>query len=77
MNLKGLIHRELGEGMTEQELASAIGVSLRTLEQILVNRFPEDPASWEKFARYFRMDLDVLRTGESADSITMLKRRSS
>ena len=25
MNLKGLIHRELGEGMTEKELASAIG----------------------------------------------------
>ena len=44
MNLKGLIHRELGEGMTEKELASAIGVSLRTLENILADKFPEDPS---------------------------------
>jgi SOS-response transcriptional repressor LexA len=72
MNLKGLIHRELGEGMTEKELASAIDVSLQTLENILANKFPEDPARWEKFARYFRMDVDLLRTGESAHSITML-----
>ena len=35
MNLKGLIHRELGEGMTEKELASAIVVPLRTLVNIL------------------------------------------
>ena len=72
MNLKGLIHRELGEGMTEKELASAIGVSLRTLENILADKFPEDPARWEKFVRYFRMDMDLLRTGESAHSRTML-----
>ena len=63
MNLKGLIHRELGEGMTEKELASAIGVSLQTLKNILANKFPEDPARWEKFARYFRMDMEFLRTG--------------
>ena len=73
MNLKGLIHRELGEGMTEKELASAIGVSLRTLENILADKFPEDPARWENFARYFRMDVEFLRTGESAHSITMLE----
>ena len=73
MNLKGLIHRELGEGMTEKELASAIGVSLRTLENILADKFPEDSARWEKFARYFRMDVEILRTGESAHAITILK----
>jgi hypothetical protein len=56
MNLKGLIHRELGEGITEMELAFAIGVSLRTLDNILADKFPEDPATWEKFAKYFRMD---------------------
>ena len=72
MNVKGLILRELGEGMTEKELASTIGVSLRTLENILANKFSEDPASWEKLARYFRMDVDVLRTGGSTHSITML-----
>jgi SOS-response transcriptional repressor LexA len=77
VNLKGLIHRELGEGMTEKELASAIGVSLRTLENILADKFPEDPARWEKFARYFRIDVDFLRTGGLADSITILKRPSS
>ena len=72
MNLKGLIHRELGEGMTEKELASAIGVSLRTLGNILADTLPEDPARWEKYARYFRMDVDFLRTGEPAFSRTML-----
>lgn len=71
MNLKRLIHRELGEGMTEQELASATGVSVRTLESILDDLSPEDPATWEKFARYFRMDVELLQTGESAHVVTM------
>jgi SOS-response transcriptional repressor LexA len=66
MNLKGLVHRELGEGMTEKELAEAIGVPLRTLTNILSGRNPRDHAVWDKFARYFRMDVDFLRTGESA-----------
>lgn len=64
MNLKSLAHRELGEGMTEKELASLIQVPLRTLSKILADKDPQDPAIWEKFARYFRMDVDVLRTGE-------------
>ena len=63
MNLKGLIHRELGEGMTEKELASAIGVPLRTLTNILTDKDPEDPVIWGKVARYFRMDVDFLRSG--------------
>jgi len=71
VNVKGLILWELGEGMTEEELASAIDVSLRTLKNILADEFPQDSDSWEKFARYFRMDLDVLRTGGSTHSITM------
>src|SRR5512141_2542450 len=72
MNVKSLIQEELGEGMTEQELASSIGVSLQTLENILADKFPEDPANWETFARYFRMDVDKLRTGGSTHSITIL-----
>ena len=64
MNLKGLIHRELGEGMTKKELASAIGVSLQTLEDILADKFTQDTARWEKFARYFRMDVEFLQTGD-------------
>lgn len=63
MNLKGLIHRELGEGLSEQELATAVGVSVRTLAYILADKTPEDPALWQQFARYFRMDVDILRTG--------------
>lgn len=63
MNLKGLVHRELDEGLTEKELASAVGVSVRTIENILVDQLPEDPAMWEKFARYFRIHADFLRTG--------------
>jgi SOS-response transcriptional repressor LexA len=73
VNLKGLVHRELGEGLTEKELASAVGVPLRTLANILTDKDPEDPAIWEKFARYFRMDVDFLRTGESAHSRTTVE----
>ncbi len=63
MNLKGLVHRELGEGLTEEGLASAVGVSIRTIANILADKLPQDPAIWETFARYFRMDADFLRTG--------------
>ncbi len=58
MNLKGLVHRELGEGLTEEELASAVGVSVRTITNILVAKLPQDPVILEQFARYFRMDAD-------------------
>ncbi|WHZ15738.1 MAG: hypothetical protein OJF52_002584 [Nitrospira sp.] len=63
MDLKGLIHRELGEGLTEKELASAVGVPMRTLTKILADKAPADPAVWEQFAKYFRMDADFLRSG--------------
>ena len=63
MNLKGLIHRELGEGLTEEELASAVGVSAQTIVNILIDNLPEDPAIWKAFARYFRIDAEFLRVG--------------
>jgi SOS-response transcriptional repressor LexA len=63
VNLKGLVHRELGEGLTEEELASVVGVSARTIATILADKLPQDPAIWAHFARYFRMDADFLRTG--------------
>lgn len=63
MNLKGLVHRELGEGLTEAELASAVGVSERTIASIVLDKLPKDPKTWEKFGRYFRIDVDFLRTG--------------
>jgi SOS-response transcriptional repressor LexA len=66
MYLKGLILRELSEGMTEKELASAVRVPQRTLVNILAGKDPKDPAVWEQFARYFRMEVDFIRTGESA-----------
>jgi SOS-response transcriptional repressor LexA len=72
MNIKGLILRELAEGLTEKELASAIGVAEETLVNILADKFPVDSASWETFSEYFRMDVDVLRTGGSTHSITIL-----
>jgi len=65
MDLKGLIHRELGEGLTEQELATTIGVSRETIDNILSDKIPKDIAIWKKFATYFRMDVDFLRTGVS------------
>lgn len=63
MDLKGLIHRELGEGVTEKQLASSVGVSMRTIGNILQDKVPQDPAVWKSFARYFRIDADVLRAG--------------
>ena len=63
MNLKGLVHRELGEGLTEEELASAVGVSVRTIADILLDELPHDPAIWDQFARYFRIHADFLRSG--------------
>ena len=63
MNLKCLVHRELGEGMSEKELASAVGVSVHTIENILADNLPQDPAIWETFARHFRIHADVLRSG--------------
>ena len=63
MNLKSLVHRELGEGLTEEELASAVGVSVRTIANILADELPQNPAIWETFARYFRIHADFLRSG--------------
>ncbi|MDN5941500.1 MAG: S24 family peptidase [Nitrospira sp.] len=63
MNLKGLVHRELGEGLTEEELASAVGVSVETIANILTDELPQDRATWEHFARYFRVDVDFLQIG--------------
>jgi len=65
VNLKGLIYRELGEGLTEKELALAVGVTQRTIVNILTDHIPKDPAVWKKFAKYFRMDVDFLRSGDS------------
>ena len=73
LNLKGLIHRELGEGLTEKELASLVGVPFRTIVNILANKTPDDPAVWEKFAKYFRMDADFLRTGISPHARTTVE----
>lgn len=73
MNLKGLIHRELGEGLTEKELAAAVRVPLRTLMNILAGKDPKDPVIWEKFAQYFRMDVDFLQTGGAAHAKTMVE----
>lgn len=73
MNLKGLVHRELGEGLTEKELASAVGVSIRTIANILIGNLPEEPRIWHKFARYFRMDIDFLRTGMATRTRTMVE----
>jgi transcriptional regulator with XRE-family HTH domain len=62
VNLKSLVHRELGEGLTEEELAGSVGVSVRTIADILADEIPEDPAIWETFARYFRIHADFLRS---------------
>ena len=63
MNLKGLVHREIGEGLTEEQLASTVGVSVGTIKNILADEPPQDRATWKLFARYFRIDVDFLQIG--------------
>ncbi len=63
MNLKSLVHREINEGLTEEELAAAVGVSVQTITNILADDLPQDPAIWETFARHFRIHADSLRFG--------------
>jgi hypothetical protein len=63
VDLKGLVHRELGEGLNEEELASAVGVPVRTIADILVYELPQDSAIWEQFARYFHIHADFLQSG--------------
>lgn len=77
MNLKGLIHRELGEGLTEQELASLVGVSERAIVNILIDKLPKDAAIWEKFARYFRIHADFLRSGSPPHSEGLFELKES
>ena len=40
-------------------MASTIGVHQGTIENILADKFPEDSSIWEKFAKYFRRDVDA------------------
>ena len=63
MNLKSLIHRELGEGLTEQQLAVSVGLSERTIANVLGDKLPKARAIWRKFGRYFRIHPDLLRSG--------------
>jgi len=63
VHLKGLVHRELGEGVTAEEMASAVGVSARTITDILADELPQEAAIWEQFAQYFHIDADFLRSG--------------
>lgn len=69
MDLKCLVHRELGEGMTEEELASAVRVSVRTIANTLSGDLPLDPATGALFGRYFRKDAELLRPGGHAKSL--------
>ncbi len=63
MNLKGLVQRELAEGVTEDELASAVGISVRVITDILADEFPQSDRIWEQFAKYFHMEAEFLRSG--------------
>ena len=77
MNVKGVVHRELSEGMTEAELASAIGISVRTIADILVDKLPQDSAVWEQFVQYFRIHSDFLRYGGPPARPSFMRRFSS
>jgi SOS-response transcriptional repressor LexA len=64
ISLQALIQYQLSEGLTEQELAKDIGVPTFTIHRILKGRNPKDLDIWKKLARYFRMDVNLLRFGK-------------
>lgn len=65
MELKSLIHKELSEGLDEEELAASIGVSREVIKRILLGGIPKDVKTWKKFAAYFHMELDALQFGKT------------
>lgn len=64
ISLQNLIQYQLSEGLTEHELAEDIGVPKITIHGILKGRHPKSPDIWKKLARYFHMDVDLLRFGK-------------
>ena len=61
MSLQNLIQYQLSEGLTKQELAHDIGVPTFTIHGILKGRDPKTPDIWKKLARYFHLDVNLLR----------------
>lgn len=66
VSLQKLIQYQLSEGLTEYELAEDIGVSKFTIQRILRGRDPESLDIWKKLARYFHVDMELLRFGHFA-----------
>ncbi len=77
MRLQNLIHYQLSEGLTEQELAEDFGVSKFTIHRILKGRDPKSPDIWKKLARYFHRDMNLLRFGKLALATSTDERRKS
>lgn len=66
VSLQDFIQFQLSEGLTKQELAEDIGVPTFTIHGILKGRSPKSPDIWKKLARYFHMDVNLLRFGKLA-----------
>lgn len=73
VSLQNLIQYQLSEGLTEHELAEDIGVSKFTIQRILRGRDPESLGIWKKLARYFHMDMELLRFGKFAFAHPQMK----
>lgn len=63
VNLRGLAHRGIGQVLTDEELASVVRVSERTIADILADDLPSDPTIFEQFARHFRIHADFFQSG--------------
>jgi transcriptional regulator with XRE-family HTH domain len=71
MAVDRLILKELSEGLSEAQLAEAIGIPVGTLESILNGQAPDDEVTWDKLKAYFKMSEDTLRFGELLQSPTV------
>ncbi|MDR4494134.1 MAG: LexA family transcriptional regulator [Nitrospirales bacterium] len=77
VSLQHLIQYQLSEGLTEHELAEDIGVPKITIHGILKGRNPKSSDIWKKLARYFHMDVDLLRFGKLGLANSQKKKEDS
>lgn len=56
--MKTLIEREIEKGVSRRALASRVGVSLGTVQNILYGDTEIKNSTLEKFARYFKVPID-------------------
>lgn len=61
MNAKDLINRELGKGVSRRELARRCGVSLGTIQNILLGDTEIKNSTLKKISDYFKVEIEYVK----------------